>query len=503
MAKIAEAIAPVISVERKAAYPLHKQIYDGFRLAIVRADLRAGQRVPSSRTLAQELGISRIPVLNAYAQLLAEGYFASRKGAGTFISDALPESLTICKDRPPRLKQQTSGPRPIARRPLLLSPIKREPWSGGRGAFSVHQPAFDHFPFAVWSSLITRHSRSPRFTAIHNIDPLGSETFRDAICTYLRTARAVRCEPHQVMVVSGSQQALEISARVLLDKGNAIWIEEPGYRLARRAFESAGCRLIPVPVDQEGMIVSAGIKRSPKARAAYVSPSHQYPLGSTMSAARRMQLLNWAQSAGSWIIEDDYDSEYRFESSPISSLQGLDRNDRVIYIGTFSKVLFPSLRLGYIVIPEDLVPHFAAIRSAMDIFPPYLPQEALTDFMVEGHFARHIRKMRLLYKERRTALVQCIEEQLGPELEIHGSQAGMHLAVTLPQGFSDQEIAVRAAGNGLWLWPLSPSYLGKNARNGFILGFGNTSVEEMPRAVTKLGTQLSELRATAYLASRE
>jgi GntR family transcriptional regulator/MocR family aminotransferase len=234
------------------------------------------------------------------------------------------------------------------------------------------------------------------------------------------------------------------------------------------------------------MIVSAGINRSPKARAAYVTPSHQYPLGSTMSAGRRMQLLNWAQSAGSWIIEDDYDSEYRFESPPISSLQGLDRNDRVIYIGTFSKVLFPSLRLGYIVIPEDLVEHFVAIRTAMDIFPPYLHQEALSDFMREGHFARHIRKMRLLYSERRTALVDSIREQLGPELEIHGSQAGMHLTVTLPSGYSDREIAVRAAGKGLWLWPLSPSYLSQPARDGFILGFGNTPAEDMPRTVGQL-----------------
>ena len=242
---------------------------------------------------------------------------------------------------------------------------------------------------------------------------------------------------------------------------------------------------------EDGLIVSAGIKRSPKARAAYVTPSHQYPLGATMSAGRRMQLLNWAQTAGSWIIEDDYDSEYRFESAPISSLQGLDRNARVIYIGTFSKVLFPSLRLGYIVIPEDLVSHFIAVRFAMDIFPPYLYQEALTDFMREGHFARHIRKMRLLYSERRTALVNSLHEQL-PELEIHGSQAGMHLAVTLPKGLNDREIARRAASKGLWLFPLSPSYLGKFPRHGFILGFGNTPVDEMPRAVSQLATHLSD-----------
>jgi GntR family transcriptional regulator/MocR family aminotransferase len=490
MAKVSEAIAPVIAVDRKAAKPLHKQIYDGFLAAIVGGNIRPGQRVPSSRTLSVELGISRIPVLNAYAQLLAEGYFESRKGAGTFISESLPESLTICEEGAPPSVQAGSGPRRVARRALLLTKIERGPWSGGWGAFSVHQPAFDRFPFPIWSSLITRHSKSPRLSAIHNTDPRGSESCREAICTYLRTARAVHCDPSQVMVVAGSQQALEISARVLLGDGSPVWFEEPGYRLARNVFQGAGCRLVPVPVDEDGMIVSAGIKLCPKARAVYVTPSHQYPLGSTMSASRRMQLLNWAQSAGSWIIEDDYDSEYRFESMPIASLQGLDRNARVIYVGTFSKVLFPSLRLGYMVIPADLVEHFISVRVAMDIFPPYLHQEAITDFIREGHFARHIRRMRLLYSERRTALVKSIREQFGSSLEIHGTQAGMHLAVTLPKGLSDREIATKAARNGLWLWPLSPSYLGEVPRQGFILGFGNTAVEEMSRAVSQLRAEL-------------
>jgi len=491
MAKVSQAIAPVIALDRNASDPLHKQIYDGFRLAIVRGNLRGGQRVPSSRLLSVELGISRIPVLNAFAQLLAEGYFESRRGAGTFVSDSLPDGLTVCQDRRPQAAQVGSGPRPVARRSLLLSHYERPPWASGWGAFSVHQPAFDRFPFPIWSSLVMRHSRSPGVAAIHNTDPLGSATFREAICEYLRTARAVQCEPSQVMVVAGSQQALDIAARVLLGASSSVWIEEPGYRLAKNVFAGAGCCLVPVPVDQDGMIVSDGIKRSAKARAAYVTPSHQYPLGATMSAARRMQLLNWAQTAGSWIIEDDYDSEYRFESAPISSLQGLDRNARVVYIGTFSKVLFPSLRLGYIVIPHDLVHHFVAVRAAMDIFPPYLCQEVLTDFMREGHFARHIRRMRLLYGERRTALVESIREQFGSSLEIHGTQAGMHLAVTLPKGLNDREIANNAAREGLWLWPLSPSYLGAKRRQGFVLGFGNTPVEEMPHAVSQLRAQLT------------
>jgi GntR family transcriptional regulator/MocR family aminotransferase len=486
MAKISAVIAPVIAVNRRRRDSLHKQIYDGFRSAILLGNLRPGQRVPSSRSLGVDLKISRLPVLQAYGQLLAEGYFESRTGAGTFIAESLPESLTTCEGLAPRLSSEASGRRLVARRSEILPEYQRPPWVGGWGAFSLHQPAFDHFPFSIWSKLLLRHSRNPRLSAIHNVDPLGSLAFREAICEYLRTARAVRCDPSQVMIVSGSQQALEVAARVLLEKESGIWMEEPGYWLARKAFAGVGCRLQPVPVDEEGLIVSAGIDRFPDARAAYVTPSHQFPLGSTMSATRRIELLNWAQRAGSWIIEDDYDSEYRFDCAPISSLQGLDGNDRVIYIGTFSKVLFPSLRLGYLVIPRDLVGHFSAVRTAMDIFPPYLYQEVITGFMREGHFARHIRKMRLLYGERRSALVATLNRQLGTRIKVHGAQAGMHLAVTLSEDLSDLEIATRAAEEGLWVWPLSPSYLHQPAHQGLILGFGNTSVEEMPRAVSQL-----------------
>ncbi|HEX3469762.1 MAG TPA: PLP-dependent aminotransferase family protein [Silvibacterium sp.] len=483
---VAAGVLPVIAIDRGAVNSLHKQIYDGYRAAIVRGDLRPGQQLPSTRDLVSELHVSRTPVLNAYAQLIAEGYFESRAGAGTFVSSSLPDRPTALGGGARQSARINPGPRPVARRTSLLHTREVAPWRRGWGAFGAHQPALDQFPFQIWSNLAMRHSRSPRASALHRIDPLGSIEFRDAICTYLKTARAVRCDVEQIMIVAGSQQALDISARVLLDAGSRVWVEEPGYRLTRDVLTAAGCRLIPVPVDSEGMNVAAGIKRCRTARAAYVAPSHQYPLGATMSASRRFQLLDWAQSSGSWIIEDDYDSEYRYESQPIASLQGLDHNARVIYIGTFSKVLFPTLRLGYIVIPPDLVDHFAAIRFAMDLGPPYFYQELLTDFMREGHFARHIRKMRLLYNERRSALVDCIRNEFGSELEIQGAEAGMHLTVTLPAGFNDRQIAMRAASQGLWLWPLSPSYLGENPRQGLILGFGSTMAAEMPGAVRRL-----------------
>jgi GntR family transcriptional regulator/MocR family aminotransferase len=295
----------------------------------------------------------------------------------------------------------------------------------------------------------------------------------------------VRCEANQIVIVSGSQQALEISTRVLLDPGSAVWMEDPGYRLARSVFAVNGCRIVPVPVDDEGLNVSAGIRQCPNARAALVTPSHQYPLGMTMSASRRLQLLDWAESSGCWIIEDDYDSEYRYENLPIPSLQGLDANSRVIYIGTFSKVLFPSLRLGYIVLPPDLVERFLAARVAMDISPSAFHQAVLADFIGEGHFSRHIRRMRLLYAERRRVLIETLREQLGLAAEVLGGQAGMHLSLTM-RGINDREVAKRAAKDGLWLVPLSTSYLCKPARQGFILGFGSTGVEQIPDAVGKL-----------------
>jgi len=482
MVDVAAGLLPIIPISRSAATPLHRQVYAGFRDAILRGDLAAGQQVPSSRTLAAELEISRFPVLDAYAQLLAEGYFESRVGAGTFVSASLPQYP--CQARPAAPTPDTS--RQTSHRSMLFPPYETLPWRHGWGAFGVHQPALDQFPFELWSKLLARHSRTLRIHTAHNIHPLGLQVFRDAVCSYLRTARSVRCDPGQIMIVSGSQQALDITARVLLDPGDAAWIEEPCYPLVRSLLLGSGCRPIPVPVNEEGIDVDAGIRLAPNARVAFVTPSHHYALGVTMSASRRFQLLEWSRQANSWIVEDDYDSEYRFESMPIPSLQGLDPCDRVIYIGTFSKVLRPSLRLGYIVIPADLVDRFAAVRFSMDIFPSYLFQEVLTDFMQAGHFVRHIRRMRSVYKERRTVLVDCLQAEFGDRLRIHGAEAGMHLTVTVPEGYNDVEIATRAAKEKLWLWPLSVCYSTAPARQGFLLGFGNIHEDQMPAAVHHL-----------------
>ena len=487
MARDLSGIAPVISIDRMDTLPLHRQICEGFRAAILRGHLQPGQQVPSSRHLAEDLEISRFPVLGAYALLLSEGYFESRVGSGTFVSASLPGQL------PPGRRSQstTGGSRCLSRRSSLLPRCETVPWRHGWGPFGVHQPALDHFPFGAWSKLLAEHGRRPCLRAIHENDPMGLDRFRDAICSYLRTARAVACDPSQIMIVSGSQQALEITARVLLDPGDPVWIEEPGYPLARSILLGAGCRIVPVPVDDEGISVSAGVNLLPKARAALVTPSHQYPLGVTMSASRRARLLDWARDHGAWVVEDDYDGAYRYDTTSVSSLQGIDADARVIYMGTFSRVIFPSIRVSYIVIPPDLIQRFIAVRLSLGILPSCLFQEVLTDFIRTGRFARHIRRMRALYKERRTALVESLQNTCRDKLEIHGAGAGMHLTVTLPPGFNDAEIASQAAKYGLCLWPLSPCYMNE-PRHGFVLGFASTPADKMADAVHQLGRLLTK-----------
>jgi GntR family transcriptional regulator/MocR family aminotransferase len=485
MKKVANGFPPIIALDRQARKPLHQQIFESYRTAIVGRNWRPGERIPSTRELAIQLGISRVPVLSAYAQLLAEGYLETRSGSGTFVSGSMVDQLTSCKSNG-HAPSVCCGPRPVSRRSSILPAFKMAPWLSGWGAFCVGHLAFEHFPFQVWARLMARHSRRVHISTLHFTDPMGSAEFREAIAGYLKTSRAVNCDPEQIMIVSGSQQALEISARALLDPGDSVWIEEPGYRLARQALLLAGARLVPVPVDLEGLNVVSGMERCCHARSAYVTPSHQFPLGVTMSTQRRLQLLDWAQNHGAWIIEDDYDSEYRYQGMPISSLQGLDRNARVIYIGTFSKTLFPSLRVGYMVIPPDLVEAFVTIRHAMDVYPPHLYQAVLTDFINEGHLSRHIRRTRMVYAERRNALIESIRNEFGPELEVLGTEAGMHVVVIIGEEFRDREISKRAARENLWLWPLSPCYAENNRRQGFILGFGSTVAAEMPKRVRQL-----------------
>jgi GntR family transcriptional regulator/MocR family aminotransferase len=355
-------------------------------------------------------------------------------------------------------------------------------------------PALDEFPINIWSKLVARHSRAQSRGMMAYGDAMGYLPFRKAIAEYLNTFRGVRCDASQVLVTTGSQQGLQIAAQVLLDPGKRVFIEDPGYPGARSAFLSSGAELLPRPLDDEGMIEPGNMHRRHPAHVAYVTPSHQYPLGMTMSAARRMSLLNWARTTESWIIEDDYDSEYRFDSRPIASLQGLDTHGRVIYIGTLSKVLFPALRLGYVVIPEDLVPIFSAVREAADIFSSTLYQVVLTDFICEGHFARYIRRLRMLYMERRKTLVTAIRREMGESLEVIGAEAGMHLVGLLPPGINDMKISEEAAQNGISTMPLSTCCLIPPTRGGLVLGYAGPNARQINDGVRKLAIILNRHR---------
>jgi GntR family transcriptional regulator/MocR family aminotransferase len=485
MRRAPDGLGPILSLDRRLAKPLHRQVYDGYRDAILDGRLRPGQRLPSTRTLAQELRISRVPVVAAFEQLAAEGYLESRVGAGSYVSTALPDPV-----RPrahPKSGAASVAPRPGPRRvPSEKWPSVDAPWFEGHGAFRIAQPALDEFPTTVWARLVARRARALGRRQMTYGDAMGFLPLREALAEYLRTVRSMRCTAEQIMIVSGSQQALAVAGRALLEPGDAVWLEEPGYPGARAALTLVGARPIPVPVDGDGLDVAAGIARCPDARAAYVTPSHQYPLGMLMSAPRRLQLLDWARRRGAWLLEDDYDSEYRYDHQPIASLHGLDTDQRVLYVGTFSKVLFPALRVGYLVIPHDLVARFRQVRDAMDIFPATLQQAVLHDFVREGHFARHLRRMRAVYAKRRRALVGAIERELGDTVTVAGDSAGFHLVVLLPPGARDREIAERAASRGISVVPLSSCYAGPRPRPGLVLGYGPPRASEVADAVRRL-----------------
>ncbi len=489
MKRISASFLPPIALDSSGKIPMYRQLYEWFLRAILAGQLRPGQRVPSTRNLAAELKISRIPVSIAYEQLRAEGYLETFVGAGTCVVGSIPaDTLKPAFGKIRDVSRQVStskAPRMVSRRVALMR-APAQSWSSKLVAFRVNLPALEHFPNGVWSTLINRHSRRPTRQSMAYGDAMGYMPLRESIAEYLGAVRALRCKPSQILVTTGSQQGLQLSAQVLLDPNERVWIEEPGYPGARQALIIAGAQLVPVPVDHEGLNVAEGIRRARGAHAVYITPSHQYPLGVTMTATRRMLLLNWAARSGAWIIEDDYDSEYRLGGRPIPSLQGLDTGERVIYVGTFSKVMFPALRLGYVVVPEDLVDAFSAAREATDQFSSTLYQAVMTDFIGDGHFARHIRRMRMLYLERRTALVEAIQNQMGDKLEVIGAEAGMHLVALLPPGVSDVALSKKAAEMGISVMPLSSCYLKPPARGGLILGYGGTDAQQIHEGMRKL-----------------
>jgi GntR family transcriptional regulator / MocR family aminotransferase len=474
-----------LPLDRSSGIPIHRQIYEGFRRAILDGLLRPGQRVPSTRALAEELDVSRLPVLTAYEQLLHEGYLEGRIGSGTFVSAAVPDDLL----RPP-VPPDAAAPLSRVRRTSHPPPPVRD--EGGLGPFRMSLPALDQFPHAAWARLVARHAHALTHAEMAYGDPAGLVPLRLAIAEHLRTTRAVRCEAEQVLIVSGSQAALRLAATVLLGRGDRVAVEEPGSPLARAALGAGGAEVVPVPVDEEGMSVASLRRRDGRVRAAYVTPSHQYPLGTSMTAARRFALLDWADRRGAWLLEDDYDSEYRYVSRPLGALQGMDAHDRVIYIGTFSKVVFPAVRVGYLVVPPSLWQRFVDAREAFDLFSPTLYQLSLAEFLREGHFARHLRRMRGVYMARRDALLTGLARHCRDQLAVHNADAGLHVAVLLSDGLDDGDVVRRMAGRGLTATALSTCYAGAARRSGLLLGFGGSTERRLLEATRVLAEVLGD-----------
>jgi GntR family transcriptional regulator / MocR family aminotransferase len=476
---------------RRTGRPLYRQIYEAIRGAILSGEFGAGKRLAATRALARELGVSRITVLNAYEQLFAEGYLDGKGGAGTFVAAELPDNLL-------KIEPTTQSKQEKTNTPLRLSPfgekLARTDIASIRArTIAKFQPfqngltAVDKFPFEVWSRIAARVQRNPSREVLGYGDPQGYLPLRKAIAAHLKSARGVNCVPEQVIITSGAQQALDLAARIFLSEKDSLLIEDPCYQEARSAFAAIGAKIIPVPVDAEGLNLDA----KQKAKLIYVTPSHQYPLGVTMSLPRRLALLEWARTRNAWIIEDDYNSEFRYAGRPLASLQGLDQGGRVIYVGTFSKTIFPSLRIGCAVVPPDLVGIFTAARALNDTHSSLIDQAVLTEFIGDGHFVRHVRRMRRLYEERQQILIAECEKNLAGLLDVKKADAGMHLVGWLPEGVSDKAISAKATQQNLKLAPISAYCAKKLPRGGLILGYTAFEKNQIKEGVKRLKAILS------------
>lgn len=428
MAKESSEISPAgIKVSRHSDIPLYIQVYEQFREMILSKRLRPGDRIPASRNLAIEMGVSRVIISQAYEQLMMEGYLVGRTGSGTFVADKIPDHLLSAAKNGGGSGQVNNPPKGdlLQGNPFFGDRMVVEPFQAG-------SPSLDHFPYKAWQQVGNAVLKELKGTHLGYEDTLGYLPLRKAIASYLRMSRAVTCEADQVIVVTGSQQGLNLVAKGLLQKGDGVWMEDPGYPGAVMSFKEAEVSLCPVPVQEDGLDITYAIQKYGHAKLAYVTPSHQFPLGYTLSQAKRLQLLEWARDNKMWILEDDYDSEFRYEGRPLESLQGLDTHGRVIYSGTFSKVLFPGLRLAYIVAPSpEIVRIFKRMKSSLDRQSPIIDQLMVCRFMEEGYFLRHIRKMRLLYAERQNILISLLKEALEDYFRIDTSPSGMHLVCWL------------------------------------------------------------------------
>ena len=470
--------------ERQPGTALFQWIYDEVRWGILDGRLRRGVRLPSSREFARRYGVSRGTVVTAFEQLHAEGYLEGNVGAGTYVNTLLPEDFLDVKRGSATVARTTRLPKlsQYAQRLGQAASARSQP----ARAFRAAEAALDAFPITMWAQIASRRLRGATRTLLADIDPTGYRPLREAIANYLGTARGVRCTAEQVIIVAGIQQGLELTARLLLDPGDPVWLEDPCFFGVSAMFKALGAKIIAVPVDMSGLSVVEGQKRCDRAKLAYVTPAHQFPLGVTMSLDRRLKLIDWARRTGSLIFEDDYDSEYRYSGRPIPALQGLDHSDSVIFAGSFSKVLFPSLRLGYLVVPLELIDKFAAARYTTDRHSAVIDQAILCDFITEGHFGRHIRRMRELYASRLAVLRESVQRRLGEFLTIPETEAGVNTVGWLGNGINAEVVSQAAAERNVEVIPINRFALEKQTAEGLLLGFGAVDDHELLRGVEDL-----------------
>lgn len=466
-------------------------LYTELRSAIIDGRLKSGARLPSTRNLAAQYGLARGTVVAAFQQLQAEGFVSSEVSAGTFVLPAPGREMTPPFKRR-SFRQASSRARIAKRTQSLLKTTFLQPASHSIGkAFRGYEPAIDLFPVEQWARIAARVYRKAPRSLYGQGDRGGYPPLRRAIAEYVGQSRGVRCSAEQVIVTSGAQQALDLLARVLLDPGDEVWMEDPGYPGASQAFRSASASVVPIPVDGDGIDVATAIKSSPAARVVYVTPANQFPLGTVMSVERRVELLSWAARAGAWIVEDEYDAEYRYSGKPIASLHSLDRTGSVIYVGTFTKMLFNALRIGFIVVPERVAEAFRIARSFIDRHAPTLDQAVLTEFINEGHFGRHVRKMRQVYSDRSQLLAEEANRRLSGVLDVEHAQSGMCTVAWIKARVSEMALTRRAEQLGLEVVPLSSFVSKYEQKPALFLGFAGCNANEIKRGVSVLETILS------------
>ena len=493
----------VITLDSNDVLPLHRQLYEELRRLILSGRLVPGQRLPSTRGLAKSLLISRATVTQSYDQLLSEGYLQTIIGSGTYVCDRLPDDLLAAAvpkvtaaevPAKPSVQLSAYGANLLTTDYLTQTGDTNSSNQKALISFKYGLPALDEIPLKQWRQLLSRRCRiTNREMFEYASDSQGYQPLREAIARYLVQSRAVQCEANQVIIVSGSQQALDLIARVFIEQGDEVAIENPGYLGARRIFLANGARLLPIPVDKSGVVVERlSDYNAAKIKLIYVTPSHQFPTGAVLSLARRLELLAWATQVGAMIIEDDYDSEFRYEGRPIPALQGLDRGNSVIYVGTFSKVLFPALRIGYLVVPKTLVPVLTHAKRLTDRQSALLEQQVLTDFINEGYLERHIRRMRNLYDRRRQTLMDALVRHLGQRVTILGENAGIHLMVRLHTHLSDKEIVAKAAQQGVELVNAQRYYIEGAGKCEFVIGYSDLTEAKITEGICRLAQVLVE-----------